>query len=317
MSKSNQRIYFKELRVQQYRALAHLLQHSSFEQAGRALSLSRTSIWRQVRALERDIGCQLVTVEGRLVSLTPDGRLLAELAQPFIGDFDRILTEFHHQRAATGQRLTVATTPQLLNYELPEPIRTLRLRYPQLDLSFTTGASGAALQMLLKDTADVAIIGQRPELDGLPGCTSELVTAYPFVALLPPGHPLIAQRRVTATDLAACPLILPCSYNNSRIRIDAVFKEAGIRRKNVVLETDHYSSALPYVRMGLGIALISLSPVFMENELQPAEKRGEFGMRLLTHIFGEEKVFFVTKKISASRPCIADFQELVGESVSS
>lgn len=55
----------------------HITRHGSFVNAGDAVGMARSSVWRQIRALERDTGCRLIEVNGRKVRVTPDGALLA------------------------------------------------------------------------------------------------------------------------------------------------------------------------------------------------------------------------------------------------
>lgn len=312
MSQPPPRIYFKELRLQQFRALAQLLDHATFEDAGRSLRLSRTSVWRQVRALEREVGAKLVEAGTREVHLTREGRILAELARPLIGDFEQVLHEFEHRRAQTDDVLSIASTPQLLTYDLPPAIAALRRTHPALHIRFHSSTSEECLALLQSNVADVAIIGHQEAAARDEGLLYKPLHDYPFVLLTPPDHALAKKKRVTLTDLCEVPLILPARGLWPRTHLDSVFAAKALnRRLHIVMETSYSRTAVPYVRMGYGLAITSLSPLLIASEIQPAVACGELCLKPLKHLFGGEGIFFVCKKLPAQRSSIAALRSLL------
>src|SRR4051812_20348604 len=106
----NQRRYFKELRLQQFRALMEVSRKGTFTAAAQALGLSRTSVWQQIRSLEDDFGVELAVVKGQKLNLTPEGHQLLEMITPIVDGFDGVKTAFLDRLGRMQRRLEVATT---------------------------------------------------------------------------------------------------------------------------------------------------------------------------------------------------------------
>ena len=62
---------------------------------------------------------------------------------------------------------------------------------------------------------------------------------------------------------------------------------------------------------GHGLAITTLSPVLIETEIQPAVARGELCLQPLKHLFGGEGIFFVCKKLPASRSSVMALRALL------
>jgi DNA-binding transcriptional LysR family regulator len=138
------------------------------------------------------------------------------------------------------------------------------------------------------------------------------MTSFPIVALLPPRHPLNGKKRLTLQDLASQPLLLPPQRSSSRPQIDAVFSKHGLLTGlNVTLEANVFNVVIPYVLLGFGTAILGASRNYIQGELKGMAKRGELGLCDLSHLFGDEKVFFATRQTRVRQPHIDDLRRLL------
>jgi len=304
---------FKEPRIQQFRALIHIARHGSFVNAGDAVGMARSSIWRQIRALEQDTGSKLIEVQGRKVRVTPDGALLAEIVEPMIEDFEKVIPEFSRRKDEARRTLRIAAPPQVLAHELPHALGEMRRRHPDVRIIITSVTSGTAIEQLLHDEADVALVGHMDRLSAEAGKLNAVpMTSFPIVALLPPRHPLNGKKRLTLQDLASQPLLLPPQRSSSRPQIDAVFSKHGLLTGlNVTLEANVFNVVIPYVLLGFGTAILGASRNYIQGELKGMAKRGELGLCDLSHLFGDEKVFFATRQTRVRQPHIDDLRRLL------
>ena len=78
---------YKELELAQLRSFSVAALQGNFSAAARQLGLSITTVWQQVRALERRLGATLLRVQGRTLELTPEGRQLCDLLVPAVTKF--------------------------------------------------------------------------------------------------------------------------------------------------------------------------------------------------------------------------------------
>lgn len=69
---------YKEMHLGQLRAFSECVQQRSYSAAARAMGMSHSAVWQQVRALERLCGVTLLQRQGRQLRPTEDGRLFLE-----------------------------------------------------------------------------------------------------------------------------------------------------------------------------------------------------------------------------------------------
>src|SRR5262245_15157912 len=138
---------YKELQLAQLRGFCLAATEGNFTSAARALGLSASTVWHQVRALERDLKAKLLRRRGRAVELTADGQLLLELVQPHVSALDSLGRFFEARRAAGRQELVVASGAYLLAHHLPAAVRQFRAERPLVQVSLRV-ASWAALHRL-------------------------------------------------------------------------------------------------------------------------------------------------------------------------
>src|SRR5690242_18304989 len=101
---------YKETTLQQLRSFCETARLGSFSAAATALGTSHPTVWKQVHALEREFGAQLVKPFGRGCRLTDAGRVLAELAGPAVAGIASLKQRFRDAILQTPGHLIVATT---------------------------------------------------------------------------------------------------------------------------------------------------------------------------------------------------------------
>jgi DNA-binding transcriptional LysR family regulator len=112
MAKSHEHRY-KELQLGQLRASCAFLRHKSFSEAARALRMSHSAVWQQVRALERQFGATLLQRHGRAWQPSENGQALLELASPILGSVDSLKEAFQQrQREVTPACIVAHNNPE-------------------------------------------------------------------------------------------------------------------------------------------------------------------------------------------------------------
>lgn len=305
------RRYFKELRFRQFRAFREVARSLSFATAAEVLQISRPSLWQQVRALEEELGTELLRTESQQLSLTEDGIMLLELITPLVENFDSLKAVFLDRRRDVVRRLTVATTSTVLANELLDPVRLYRQRHPDVRFSFIERPSREALPLLESGHADLAFVGVLEAAPRPATLEFDEWLRYPFVLICPPEHPLATMRRVNLKNLVEHPLLLPAEATNARTRIEEVLRSAGFFEKaNVVLESSTSLVLARYAEMGLGVALTSLSPILVEELRSGSHGHAPLVVRELTGLFGSEPVVIAHRKGRHLLNHINEFRQL-------
>src|SRR5579871_2538534 len=118
--------------LRQLRYLGALAEHRHFGRAAEACAISQPALSMQIRALEQQLGVDLVERRQGEVALTPVGVEVAERGERLLAAA-RDLADFasHHGRLLTGP-LSLGVIPTLGPYVLPKVLPALQRRHPDL-----------------------------------------------------------------------------------------------------------------------------------------------------------------------------------------
>lgn len=266
--------------------------------------MSAPTVWRQVRALERECKTPLLVRKGRSVQLTPEGKLALELLEPHVTGIDSVRALLLDRLKSAPRQLMVASTSMLLADYLGEPLQEFARAEPSVMLSLLNEPADQALRHVLVGEADVGIVTYLPEepLD------SQLVVSdlmqLPWLLAAAEGHPLSRKRGLKLADLVDWPWIMPARETQPRRHLEEVLRREGIRdRVRIVLESRSFSLTQTYVALGLGISLW-----YGGNVRRPAPG---LWLRPATRWFGITPVAIVTRKGSHLPSHVEAFLQIV------
>jgi DNA-binding transcriptional LysR family regulator len=260
----NQR--YKEIQLPQLRSFCLAATDGNFTTAARALGLSPSTVWQQVRALERQLHVRRLRRNGRAVELTEDGRLLLELIQPHVSGLDSLGRAFEARRARAPQQLVVASGAYLLAHHLPEPIRQYRAARPTIQLILRIAAWSALHRLIERGDVDVAVLAVDPDVPRSSSLEYEHLFDEPLRLMAPVAHPLMRVKRLRPDDLARHPLILPPKGGADRKVIERFFRKHNLSdRVQTAVVCGLIDVAKEYVLRGLGVALMYVSEAIVRS----------------------------------------------------
>jgi LysR family glycine cleavage system transcriptional activator len=235
--------------------------HQNFAHAGEELHLTASAVSHHVRKLESWLGAELFHRHARGVTLTVEGRKLADSASSALADMDGVLRNLraapdeHYVRISTLHSLTYAwLLPRLLGFTAA---------HPHIRLSFDTDT---ALARFGKGGPDLAI---RQGPGHWPGLTSVLLMNEMLFPVATPTLPGI-EAVVCAADIAKLPLVLDLARQGWH----DWFRAAGVHAAKLD-ERYHFSDstlALNAAACGLGAALAReriVAPYLASGRLVP------------------------------------------------
>jgi DNA-binding transcriptional LysR family regulator len=254
MSKKSGDVYYKQNRLKQLRAFCTAAKTGSISNAAESLFQSQPTVTLQIQALERELDIMVFERRGRHISLTPEGAVLLQIAQPLVDGIDGLEENFHaHFGRLDRGVLNIAAGESTILYLLPDYIKRFSDAYPgiQIKLHNVTGRDGMA--MLHADQADLAVgsmleipddILYRPSIF----YSSTLITAK--------GHPLSKKKRITLEDISEYGLILPPRHLATWRMLEMVFNQHGLVF-NVSLEAGGWEIIKKYVALDMGISIVT------------------------------------------------------------
>jgi LysR family hca operon transcriptional activator len=231
--------------------------------AQKRLNTSQPSLSRQIRDLEAEIGVDLLERQARGVAVTPAGRVFLDHARLALLQVEAAIDGA--QRAAQPKRpvLSIGFLVGLEVTWLPHLLRIIREEAPETEVTLCSLSSPDLALALMRGKLDMAFL--RPEKQSL-GISFKLLAQEPLIAVLPAGHRLASNRKITPQDLARETYV--SSARTSPVLqsvIDRYALASGIVLKPMY-EGENISSAMSLVASSGGITLV---PLYAQNMLTP------------------------------------------------
>lgn len=253
------------MNLQQLRYLHEIVKHElNISDAAKALYTSQPGLSKQMKSLEEELGIEIFVRNGkRLTAITEPGKAVLEIAQRMLHDVGNLKQVGQEFRSQDSGSLTIATTHTQARYALPPVVKQFTKRYPKVKLSLHQGSPTQIAQQVLNGEADIAIATESlimyDELTTLP-CYE-----WHHCIVVPIGHPLLAEKKLTLKKIAQYPIITYDFAFSGRGKINAAFNAHNIT-PNIVLTAIDADVIKTYVELGLGIGIVAQMAFIPERD---------------------------------------------------
>lgn len=235
---------------------AKVAELGSFSRAAEALYLTQPTVSEHIRALEDELGAQLLDRLGRGATPTRAGQL-------FLGYATRILALSREARQAIDQfqgrmsgDLVVGGSTIPGEYLLPAWIGEFKAKYPDISLTLLIGDSRQVIDWVEEGRVEVAVVGAKPASRAV---ESRALMADELVVVVPAGHAWSTRDSVALADLRDEPMIVRERGSGSREATERALAAVGLDLGafRVAGEMGSTQAIKQGVRAGLGVSLIS------------------------------------------------------------
>lgn len=284
--------------LQQFRCVCEVI-HCGFNLsvAARVLHISQPGISRHIQLLEAELKVRLfVRSRNRLVSLTPAGQAIAEVAGRALREIQSIPAMANDYQDGDAGQLIIATNPGHARYSLPPVMQRFIKRHPRVRVRIRQGNSAQVTDWVLGGEAELFIATGPAE-------PNRDLVLFPCHAIHPviltlPGHPLARKRRPTLQDLCNYPIITYDAEFAFHTHLMRAFNAKGLAPDILLSATDADIMKI-YVRAGLGIAIVAHSAYNRRDDraLRALDVRHLFSSSVL-HI-GLRRNIFLTRHLIA------------------
>jgi len=299
---------YKDMQLAQLRSFCLAARERNFTTAARQLGLSASTVWEQLRALERTLDCSLLRREGRTIEVTPEGQVLLDIVQPHIEAIDSLKRLFDDGRAQLTPHLVVASSQYLLRFHLPSPIQEFTTLFPKVQLNIQLPTAQHLVSAVEQRSADIAICAYEPEEPRSDVLVYEPILELPLQLLTAKKHPLARKKVIELQDLVQYPIILPATGAISRRLIDRLLQRHNLTgRLQIVMEAPMFDITQQYVEMGVGVGLmhIQVDPKTLAN----------IHLRRVTESQIPLTIGMVVRRHGNLPRTVLDFQEIVRKSL--
>lgn len=224
--------------------------------AAQRVHATQPCLSKQIKQLEDELGFLLFVRKGRsLESITPAGAEVLERARVILAEAANIRAYAANRRRESQGPLTLGTTHTQARFVLPPAIARIKREFPQVSVHLQQAAEGAALDLLGRGDADMAVVstaGPTPQ-----GGVAVPLYRWRRLVVVPRGHAL--DRAGTAPDmhgLARHPLISYESSTRPESSLRRAFAGLGLE-PHIALTALDADLIKTYVRAGLGVGLLA------------------------------------------------------------
>lgn len=177
-----------------------VLDRGSFSAAARALGRVPSAVSMTIAHLEAELNLQLFDRRGREPQPTAAARSLEPQARLLAAHLRQLDAQALALTQGLESRLTLAIAPELLSARWSAPLVTLAQDYPLLEVEVLAAPQADALRLLHEGRVQLALVFERPSLDGREGFQE--VSSEVLVAVMVPSHPaLVAAQASSPTGL--------------------------------------------------------------------------------------------------------------------
>lgn len=234
-----------------------LAEELHFGRAAQRLAITQPPLSSAIKALEEELGVQLLSRSSKHVDLTPAGAAFLDEARQIL---ERVARAGSVAKAVAGGmrgRLEVGMTGSQVYREVPAIVRDFAVASPAIEVVLHEMGTAEQLVALLHGQLHAGFVN----VSAVPPQLASLALADDrFVLCLPQDHPRARQAKVDLRDLAGERFVMfsrevsPANYDN----VIAIFSRAGIHPRTVHAARQ-WLTICAMVAQGLGIALVPSS----------------------------------------------------------
>lgn len=258
------------------RLFLHLSRTLHFGRTSEQCRVSPSSLSRNIRQLEKELGVALFARDKRHVALTPEGQRFQSYVIDLLerwSDFQRQLGGGEPIRGAISLFCTVTASQSIV----PDLLRRFRAQHPNVQIKMETGYAADALSMLKADSVDVTIAALPRRLPRALMTKWLVNTPLLFVAPTVPCelNQALAKRTISWGDI---PMIVP-PFGITRENTESWFRVRGVE-PTYYSEVSSHEAILSLVSLGCGVGVVPelvLEKSALREDVRPLKVRPSLG----------------------------------------
>lgn len=255
---------FKNITLQQMEALICLVEERSFSRAAKRMLLTQPALTKNIRNVEDCLGVKVVNRSSAGVSLTPEGKILYEVALRMVKLRKEAGEKIQKLHENTGGDIYIGASTIPATYILPHAMSAFKKNHSDIRIFLKTEDSEEVLNMVLDKEVEIGCIGKKPLNSKL---IAESVWNDRLILVVPKSHHWIKKESIDISELIAEPFVLREKGSATRDVFESYLKEnnsISLSQLNVCAELGSSEAIKEAVIAGLGVSVISIHAVKRE-----------------------------------------------------
>ncbi|WP_445680780.1 LysR family transcriptional regulator [Radicibacter daui] len=243
--------------LRQIEVVRAIMVAGSIAGAARLLNVAQPGVSRTMKHLDSTLGFHLfVRQNGRYVP-SPEARRVFDQLQEMHKKLEDLQFSIGQLNRGKDVEWSLASVPSIANVMVPRAIAGLRARYPDLVVDFDIIKLEDAIDYLLLERGELAVMSYRLEH---PALTFEPLAIGHLVCICAPDHPLAGLGEVTVAQIAAFPLIGIDPNDPYGGIMAGLFQRAGLSY-DISIRARFGTTVCALVKQNLGVAVIDIFTV--------------------------------------------------------
>lgn len=240
--------------LRKLRGFVTVAQERHFGRAAERLHMAQPALSQQVKALERELGVQLLTRSTRRVELTAAGAQLLESGLELLTSAEAVTAQVRRIDAGVEGHLRLGFIGSATYELMPALARALQAEVPLLHLDLKGEMLGPEVaDALAEGRLDVGVL--RP-FAPRPGVVARVLRSEALVAAVPADHPAAEASEVALADLREERFVgYPAAASTVADAVAEACRAAGFT-PDVRAQVRETAALVSFVAAGLGVALV-------------------------------------------------------------
>lgn len=228
----------------------------SFTKASQQLNITQPAVYMQIQQLQRNIGAELVNIQGKTITSTFIGKRLYQTCLEVIEKLEQNQSDIRQilNPEAGHLQIAVATTT---NAFVSRILAQFKKQYPKMTFHLEVTNRLSLLDKLTNNATDLVIMGEPPSNMSL---ITQPFMENPLICIAHPEHHLLKNKKNSIKALNKETLITREQGSGTRITIERI---AGMQF-NSNIEINSNEAIIEAVQAGLGIGFVSKHTVKLE-----------------------------------------------------
>jgi LysR family hca operon transcriptional activator len=235
--------------------------------AHKRLHTAQPSLSRQIRALEKELGAQLITRSVHGIELTAAGRAFLDHARLAVTQAEAAKEAVRRAAQSTKPSFALGFLSGTEMDLLPKAKRILQDELPNIEVKLSSDYSPRLAEALMKGRLDAAFLRPEPHAGGL---VYRRVRSEPLIVVFPRDHRLAARKAIKLREIRGEPFIKPSktaptlrkiiedSLERSGVDIRATHEVHNLAHAFSIIASTYAVTLLPaYAKNFLPVALTS------------------------------------------------------------
>jgi DNA-binding transcriptional LysR family regulator len=238
--------------IRQLRAFLAVYQLKKLSAAAQRLFVTQSAVSMLIRQLEEGLDTRLFDRTTRSLKATAAAEQMMMTVERILRDVDSLSNDFRELAALERGRVTLAITPTLAAFLLPDAMRAFNEQHPGVRVLVNDCAPDQFISRIIGEHVDFGI--GTPERPGAEVEVQRLMRDH-LALVCREDHPLAKARVVRWSDLNGHPVITVRPGYGVRPLIDGTAAEAGVAL-DVVNEVSFLSTAIWMTAAGMGASIM-------------------------------------------------------------